>query len=201
MAPAREKQIYCPSKIYRGTVDLDFILVNGNWHLSWISDCPSNGRRRHRHQAWRWQKQLNMCFFLVIGYKSDYFGKDIYFQYFLLLDWLQMRYFLENIYFQYWLEPACGHMVAGRDSEKLVFFFRLVDVWLIFCGHSVCRKWAHENILFTFEIFSVDIKKNRILLFCGSLSVDIENSFWKYPLCRLNFFPWSFSVEIDKVSS
>ena len=96
-------------------------------------------------------------------------------------------------------------MVAGRDSEKLVFFFRLVDVWLIFCGHSVCRKWAYGDILLI-EIFSVDIKKvsrelMKILLFCGSLSVDIENAFWKYPLCRLNFFPWSFSVEIDKVSS
>ena len=29
------------------------------------------------------------------------------------------------------VEPACGQVEAGRESEKLVFFLRRVDIWLI----------------------------------------------------------------------
>ena len=29
------------------------------------------------------------------------------------------------------VEPACGQIEAGRGSEKLVFFLRRVDIWLI----------------------------------------------------------------------
>ena len=73
MAPAREKHIYCPSKIYRGTVDLDFILVNGTSPES-ATPPPRAGvdtgiRPGDGNYNLTCGERLNNCF-LVIGYKS-----------------------------------------------------------------------------------------------------------------------------------